>query len=218
MSGSPQLIDSILGWHIQEHDRKQVHGARGIGGSILSPPVFGENGIVEEVADEVTWISALANSHGAEFWRDFRAVEQFAAPALEDIVDIESAFKLLGAASEKAVALVLGEREACDVRVRVVTVATAELFDRVRVLVRAHTEMQPNVDLMGVCVIEARDYRAHLVVCDRNVIRMDEDLDRDTACRRWGKVFRQSRHNRVGEIAGAGSIKGLWWVQYQRRN
>lgn len=209
MSGSPQLFDSIFGGDIQEHDRQQVDGAWSVGGSILSSPVFGEHGIVEEVADEVTRVSALPDPDSVEFWRDFRVVKQLAAPALKDVVDIDSAFKLLGAASEEAVALVLWEREACNVLVLVVAVATTELFDRVRILVRAHAKVQPDVDLVRVCVIEVRYDCADLIVCDGNVVRVDNDPDGDTTCRRWGEIFRQSRHDRVGEITGAGSIKGL---------
>ena len=68
MPGPPQFFDGVISRNVQERDRHQAWQTRTTVNAILSPPVFSEDGIVKEVADEVAWIGAFADSHSAELW------------------------------------------------------------------------------------------------------------------------------------------------------
>lgn len=96
------------------------------GNTILPLPMFGKDGVVEEVANEMSRVATLANAHTTKFRRDFWRVKQLGAPTSEDVLGLERAVQGLRAAPKERVAIVRRKLVTCDVFVQVIAIATAD--------------------------------------------------------------------------------------------
>lgn len=159
--------------------------------------MFSKDGIVKEIADEVTRVAAFADAYSAESRRDLWRIEQFGAPTSKDILGVERTLKALGAVLEERVAIICRKRVAGCVPGLVVAVAVADKFDRVRVLARAHAKVQPHVDLGAVGIVEARHEQTDLLVYYGYVVGVDDNAHGDLARRRCGQRLGQRCHDRV---------------------
>jgi hypothetical protein len=115
MPSSPQFFHGIICRNVQKRDRHQVWRTRTTVNTILSPPVFSEDGIVKKVADEMAWIGAFADAYRAELRRDLWRIEQLGAPTSKGIFGVERTFKARGTVRKERVTFGCGKRLACDV-------------------------------------------------------------------------------------------------------